>query len=405
MQPNDEGFSTSSERSEEARRQQAEDSLWIAFQRMYRGRRTIFGVTIFVAVASVVISLLLPNWYRSSARVLIPDAQGPNISSALLGNLPAAASALLGGGPAGDYTRYLAILTSRNMMVAAVDSFDLISVYETGNEEFPLEEAIEKLEDNVDFEIDMEYEFLSISVLDRDPERAADMANFFVRRLNDMNARLSTESASNYRRSVEKRYLEARAAIDSVLNAAQQFQREHGVYDLPSQTEVFFEQIGMLRQRALEIEIQYEALRAQFGPDNAQVQAMREVAEAANRKYQAALDGQEQLLPVAQSEVPDVARQYMELELEGTIQRTILEVIGPMYEQARFQEERQAQAVQVLDDGVVPSRKAKPKRAIICILATLSALLLAVIFVLVYEWWREHHADFLRRLQADRSVR
>ncbi len=403
MQPVEEDIDTSAERSEQLRRQQAEDSVWVVLQRLYRGRTLILAVTGFVAVASVVISLLLPNWYRASARVLVPESQGASLSSAILSNLPAAASALLGGGPAGDYTRYLALLTSRNMMEAAVDSFNLITVYETGDEEHPVEEAVEMLRDNVEFEIDMEFDFLSISVLDRDPERAASMANFFVRRLNDMNARLSTEGASNYRRSIEHRYLEARSAIDSVLNATQQFQREHGVYDLPSQTEAFFEQIGAVRRSAMEAEVQYEALRAQYGPDNAQVQAMHEVAEAANRKYQAALAGSEQLLPVPQSEVPNVARRYVELELEGTIQRSILEVLGPLYEQARFQEEREAQAVQVVDHAVPPVLKAKPKRSVICILATLSALLLAAIFVLTYEWWRANHARFLRRLQGASS--
>jgi uncharacterized protein involved in exopolysaccharide biosynthesis len=386
--------------SERVRRERAGNTLWTAIGRLYRRRRLILAITAGTAVAAVVISLLLPNWYRASARVLVPESQGSSLSSAILSNLPVAASALLGGGTSGDYTRYLAILTSRGMMASAVDSFDLISVYETGDAEYPLDEAIRSLEDNTDFEIDMELRFLSIAVLDTDRERAADMANFLVRRLNVVNARLTSEGASNYRRSIERRYMEARADIDSVLNATQQFQREHGVYDLPSQTATFFEQIGALRQSGLEAEMSYEVLLAQYGPENAQVRMMREVAEAANRKYQDALAGQEQLLPVPQSDVPEVARQYVELELERAIQRNILEVLGPLYEQARFQEERETQAVQVVDEAIPPARKASPKRSVICILATLSAFLLAAGVVLVYEWWLVHHADILRRLQG-----
>lgn len=291
------------------------------------------------------------------------------------------------------------------MMEAVVDSFNLVSVYETADGENPVDDAVGTLRDNAEFEIDMEFDFLSVSVLDKDPERAAAMANFFVRRLNVMNTNLSTEGASNYRRSIERRYRESRTAMDSVLNATQRFQREHGVYDLPSQTQTFFQQIGALRQSALEAEIRFEALRAQYGADNAQVRAMQEVAEAANRKYQGALAGQEQLLPVPQSEVPEVGREFVELEMERTIQRNILEVLGPLYEQARFQEERETQAVQVVDAAVPPPLKAKPKRSVICILATLSAFFMAVIFVLVYEWWRANHAAVLRRLQGSVSER
>ena len=388
-------------RSEEiARSNRAEETLWTVVGRLYAWRKFIVGVTAAVAVSAVVISLLLPNWYRASARVLIPESQGGGLSSAILGNLPAAASALLGGGPGGDYTRYLAILTSRSMMEAAVDSFNLVQVYEVEDSETPRDDAIRQLADNAEFEIDMEFDFLRIAVLDKDRERAAQMANFFVRRLNVVNARLTSESASNYRKFIEGRYLEARADMDSVLNATQQFQQKYGIFDLPAQTEAFFEQAAELRQGALEAEIRHEALLTQFGSDNAQVQSMREIAEAANRKYQQALAGQEQLLPVPRSEVPDVAREYVNLELERTIQRSILEVIGPLYEQARFQEERETQAVQVIDEATPPVRKAKPKRSIICILATLSAFMVAAGFVLIYEWWRTNHRRILYRINS-----
>lgn len=399
MQPvqDDIGRSVSAER---ARSDRAEETLWLVTGRLYRWRKFIAGVTVAVAISAVVISLLLPNWYRASARVLVPESASGGLSSAILGNLPAAATALLGGGPGGDYTRYLALLTSRSMMEAAVDSFNLIQVYEVEGKETPVDAAVRQLRDNAEFEIDMEYDFLHVSVLDKDRERAAQLANFFVRRLNEVNARLTSESASNYRQFIQNRYFEARAEMDSLLNATQRFQQEYGVFDLPAQAQGFFEQVATLRAGALEAEISHEALRAQYGPDNAQVRSMREVAEAANRKYRQALEGREELLPVPRSEVPAVARQFVALELEGTIQRTILEVLGPVYEQARFQEERETQAVQVVDEAIPPARKAKPKRSIICILATLSAFFLAVAFVLVYEWWKRNHAWILHRIQA-----
>ena len=385
---------------EQMRRERAENTLWTTLGTLYRYRRLVIGVTVFAGVASVVISLLLTNWYRGTARVLIPQGSETSLAAGLLGSLPAGAAALFGGGPGGDYTRYLAILTSRSMMEAVVDSFDLITLYETEDEEYPLEEAIDLLEDNVAFEVDMEYYFLSVSVLDKDRQRAADMANFLVRRLNEMSVQLSSEGAFDYRRSLEKRYRESRAAMDSVLYAAERFQEEYGVYDLTSQTESFFEQVGALRRSALESEIQYEALRSLYGEDNAQVQAIQEIAVAADQKYRQALAGREQMLPVAQEEVPAVVRTYAELELETMIQRSILEVLAPLYEQARFQENREALAVQVLDEAIPPALKAKPKRSIICILATLSAFLLVVVYVLVYDWWARNHGYFLRRLQA-----
>ena len=58
---------------------------------------------------------------------------------------------LLGG--SGEYTRYLAILTSRSMMEDVVERFDLIRVY--GIEDGPgaLEDAVDRLRENVEFEV------------------------------------------------------------------------------------------------------------------------------------------------------------------------------------------------------------------------------------------------------------
>lgn len=379
-----------------ARRASAEAVLWQAIGTLFRWRRFVIGVTATMAVVAVVLSLLMPNWYRASARLLVPESSG-GLSSLLLRNLPSAASSLFGGG--GDYTRYLAILTSRSVQEAAVDTFGLVQVYELEDAKTPREDAIRMLADNVAFEIDEEYEFLSVAVEDLDPQRAADMANFFVRKLNEVNARLSSQSAGNYRRYIEQRYHEALADVDSLLDATQRFQERYGIFDLPAQTEGFFEQVGQMRAQAVEAEIQYDVALSQYGADNPQVVMLREMARSANQKYREALAGQEALLPVAKADVPEVARQYAKLELERTIQAAILEIVGPLYEQARFQEEQEVEAVQVLDQATPPVRKSRPKRSVIVVLATFSAFVLSVLFVLVFEWWRRHHARLALRLQ------
>lgn len=377
----------------------AEETIWSIAGTLYRWRRFLVITTGVVAVAAVVISLLLPNWYAAEARLLPPEGGGTSpLSAQLLKDLPSAASALLGGA-SGDYARYLAILTSRTMMETAVDSFDLIQVYETYESDTPRQDAIEILEDNVEFQIDAEYDFLSVIAYDTDPRRAADLSNFIVRKLNERNAQLASQNAANYRRFVEKRYREAQLALDSVLNATQAFQHQYGVYDLPAQAQGFLEYLATLRAGEIQARVQYEALLEQYGPENQQVQQLREIAAAAERTYRQALAGQEEIMPIPQANVPDVARAYIDLERERLTQMRILEVVAPMYEQARFSEEREVQAVQVIDNAVPPVKKARPRRSIICIVATLSAFLLAVVFVLVYEWWRNNHGYFAHRLQ------
>lgn len=378
--------------------QEGEKAWWDLLGALYRWRRFIIAVTAVVAVASVVIALLLPNWFKASSRLLLPASSSGGLASALLGDISSAAQSLLGGG-GGDYVRYMAILTSRAVMDDVIREFDLVTVYEMEDEEFPVDETREDLEDNVEFVVDQEYDFFSVEVQDKDPQRAADMANYFVAKLEEINNQLSRQSAGNFRAYVEHRYNLAHLERQAMLDSLAAFQREYGVIDLEAQTEAFFTQLAEMRADAVGLEIQLNSLESQFGDTNRQVQNLRSLVSAANDQYEQALDGTEAVLPVSREAAPAMVRRYLDLTLERTIQERILELVAPMLEQARFEEERESQALQVVDSAVAPSKKFKPKRSIICIAATLSGFILAVLFALLMDWWNRRYAVFAERLR------
>ena len=379
----------------------AERTFWSSLATLYTRRRLIIGVTVGMAVLSVIISLLLPNWYKGSARVVLPAESGGSglLSSGLMQDLPSAAKSLLGGA-SGDYVRHLAILNSRSLHEAAVDSFNMVEVYETQDSETPKLDAIGTLQENTEFVIDDEYDYMSIEVLDRDPERAAAMANFFVRALNRFTNSLASESEGSFQQVVETRYLETQARFDSLMSDLQSLQNEYGVMNLEMQAPLFYENIAALRLTAFQAEAQYEQLRSQFGANNTQVQAAREALRTVNAQYQSALQGQEALMPVGISDMPEVARRFYELDVQRRIAATVLEYMRPLVEQARFDELRAVRAVQVVDPAIPPVEDAKPKRMVIVIVATMSAFLLAVIFVLLYAWWERNHSRYAHRMAA-----
>ena len=378
----------------------AGDLLWQSVGTLLRWRWFIVGVTTLVAIAAIIISLLLPKWYHAAARVLPPEGGGGgSLAAALLKGPGSAASALLGG-PSSDYARYLTILSSRRVLEPMVDAFDLITVYKLEESPHPREWAINRLGKNVDFPVDEEFEFLSVVVGDQDPQRAADMANFMVRKLNEVNSELSSQNAANYRRFVETRYREAEAALDSVLDATQAFQQEYGVLDLDVQTRAYFDNLANLEGNVTLAEIEYEALRAQLGEDNAQVRALEEVARAARGKVRSVLAGRETLFPVAQDRLSSVAREFIDLKREAIIQEQTLEIIAPLYEQARFEEEKTVEAVQIVDAAVPPTQRTSPQRSVLVITATLTGFLIAVLFVLLYTWWQRHSAYLAHRLRT-----
>lgn len=367
---------------------------------LWQWRRFIALFTGAVAVAAVVISLLIPNWYFASARVLTPDDSGSSgLLSAALGNLSGAARSLIGGG-GGDYTRYLALLNSRRILDATVERFDLVRVYDLEDAKDPQGEARALLAENAAFDVDLEFDYLSIGVNDTDPERAAAIANYLVEKLNEVNAELSSQNAGTYRRYVQQRYEQNLRDLDSARVAMQRFQEQTGVIELPTTVEAYLNSMAALRADVAQAEILYGQSRRQYGEDNPATQAARDLAAAARTEEQRLLRGRAEIMPVPFRELPAVASRYARLYQEMLIQSEMLKVIQPLYEQAKFEEERDKEAVQVVDPAMIPVKKAGPRRSVICVAATFSAFLLAVIFALLYEWLRRNRHYIARRLNG-----
>ena len=371
---------------------------WFCLRQLLQRRWFVATVTGIAAVASVVISLLLPNWYLAETRLLLPGRTSSGLLSSVLGGqLSTTASSLLGG-LVSDYQRQLAILDSRSLKEQIVGRFDLIEVYDLADSDTPMVDAIEELESNLRVEVESEFNYLAIQVYDKDPQRAADMANFFVDELNRITIELASQTAGAFRRQVERRYQAIDDSLAAVLEATRQLQERTGVLDLPAQGTAFLEGLTEWRMEILMAELDLDRLTYLYGEDHSQTRAARQSIASAQASFQEALEGEERLLPVAQDSLPDVAMQFAHLQKEALILTTLVEFARPILEEARMEEEREAQAVQVMDAAIVPTEKARPWRAAICVVTTLSGFMIAVLYVIATGWWRENHARIAEHL-------
>ncbi|MFC1573535.1 GNVR domain-containing protein, partial [Candidatus Eisenbacteria bacterium] len=105
--------------------------------------------------------------------------------------------------------------------------------------------------------------------------------------------------------------------------------------------------------------------------------------------------------------LPAVSLTYLRLYREVQIQEIVFELLTQIEEQYRIQEVRDTPTVQVLDPPSVPQEKAKPHRAVICIIATLLAFLLSLALVaclerivILAETDPERHAKLTRLLSG-----
>ena len=381
-----------------AERAQGRDTFWWTLRTLLHGRWLILGLTFLAGVGSIAISLMLPVWYRAETRVLLPEGGDPSMLG-LLNEVAPGAAALIGGS-SGEYTRYLSILTSRTLLDRTVERFDLEERYETTETQNPRGNAIKELRERFEYNVALDFDYLGLAVFDQDPEQAAAITNFMVEELNRTNTRLTAANARQNREFIAERLGLAEIRLDSAQTALQAFQEQSGILDVQQQGSALFTALANARARITELEIEYGTLRRQYGDENPAVESARDALSAARASLRTLQNGGDAMLPIPINALPEASRRYADLYQEVVAQGRIIEVIRPLLEQARFQEDREAVAVQVLDPAIPPMRKAKPKRAIIVIAATFSVLLLACVFVLARAWWRANASLVAQRLRT-----
>ena len=60
-------------------------------------------------------------------------------------------------------------------------------------------------------------------------------------------------------------------------------------------------------------------------------------------------------------DMPNIAMQYLRTYREVEIQQSILEIVMPMYEQAKVEEQKSIPTIMVMDKAVSPELKYSPK--------------------------------------------
>jgi len=182
---------------------------------VYKFRRMIVLFCAVAVVTTAIVVLSRPKTYSATASV-VPPIEFLQKESQLASGLGAGKSSLLR--KAIDVTSiadmYVGILQSRAIADAIIDRFDLMKVY---GEDRYRSNARNKLRKNTAIKVSDEG-IITITVKDRDPNRAAAMANAYVDQLDQQNKRLSSGQATSKRVFLENRLKEIERQLSNIEN-------------------------------------------------------------------------------------------------------------------------------------------------------------------------------------------
>jgi len=338
---------------------------------------------------SVVISLLLPTVYASTTRIFAPrqeNSLGTGVLEQLPGGLSGLASGTLGGTTADLWVGFLQSQTLRDAMI---EMFDLRKLYEAKT----IEEARNSFDNRISIKRSKEG-IISITLEDKVPERAAEMANAMVEELDRINREAGMSAGRRMRIFVEKRLNEAKVSLVRTEEDLREFQEKYRAIKLDDQSKAIIEAIGLIKGQLMGKEVELQTLLSFATSNNPQVEMLRAEIGALRQRLTELEEGsdldssgsQNQDIFIPTSRMPDLSLRYARLLREFKIQETIFELLNQQYEIARVQEAKDSPTVQVLDTAKIPEKKSGPKRRRFIILLTIMGAVISVLMAYFFEY-------------------
>ncbi len=357
---------------------------------LWNGRRLILFLALISCIASGIYAYNLPPIYKAECYFLPPNQDTNRISSVsgrnLMSDTIAATPERVGG--VADLTGLPSTVTSGQMILGImkrnvvideiIERFALMEVYgQQSKSQMRGKVLHEILETNEDTKSGI----ITVSVLDEDPQRAAEMANAFVEVLQAKMLDLSLNEAVQRRVFFEQQVEKSRETLNRAEAEMSAYQQESGSAIPESQMQARLRSITDLQQQIISKNAEISALLTYARPDNPKVRAARSQLDTLTNEL-ARLEAEQR------TSTPQLSVEYQRYAMNLHLATAAYEVVLKQYENAKIDEAQGFFPLHVVDYATPPDLKFKPSRMRIIAVGTFLGMLLGSMIVVFREFMR-----------------
>lgn len=325
-----------------------------ALSAIWHARMRVLGAAALAGVLTLGAAFLMPRWYRATAVILPPE------ESDLLSNMSLAQRALTrfpAFGILNDYFTpadiFKAVLGSRTVQEELIRRFDLQTVYKQKS----LEKTVKALRENSRVKLNPDGT-IQVSVEDKDPKRAAEMANAYLEELDRFNVEKRNSQARRTREFLQRRVEETDSLLRASEVALRTYQERTRTVVPTAMQSADVSSAADLMARKLMLEVRLGVLRGYLRGDHEQIRQ---------------LEGELASLGSRIAAVPALQTDLTRLVRDQKVYEQLFLLLTAELEQSRIRETMDTPTVQLLDPATVPERHSRPKRLILAIAAALLA--------------------------------
>ena len=335
-------------------------------------------------IVAAIIAFVWPKKYTSTVKIMPPQQAQSSLASALMGQMgqlgPIASLAgnTLGIGKSNSDV-YLYVLHSRTVADDLIDHFSLMRVYRDKKRV----DAREDLSDNTEI-VSGKEGGIKISVSDRDPQRAADIANGYVDELKELTQTLAVTEAGRRRIFFEHEVQQSMDELSKAELGMKKTQEETGILMLEPQSMAILQGLAGLHAQVAVKEAEVQAMRSfatDENPDLKRAESQLAALKSELSRVEAGKVG-DSAADIDLRKIPEKGLAYVRAVRELKYREAVYEAMIKQYEIARVDEAKEAAIIQILDKALPPEKRTSPKRSLIVLSGGLLGLFLGVIFVL-----------------------
>lgn len=373
---------------------------------LWSQRRFIFRFTLLGLLLSVAVAFLIRPQYQSTVRLMPPDSSSDSrvgMFMQLVGGAGGLAADLLGRKSSGDVL--LEILRSRTLEEQLINQFDLRKVYGAKL----MMDARVTLLSHTKIIVAQKSGVISITVTDRDRERAMRLAQAYVNQLDHFVAALNTSAAHRERVFLEQRLTAVKQDLDLASRNLSQFASKNSTIDPQQQGKAMVDAAAQLQGELIAKQSELKGLAEIYTAQNVRVRSAQ--ARVTELKRQLGILGgsaDNSAEPTfgypSIRQLPLLGATYADLYRRTKIQEAVYETLTKQYELAKVEEAKELPSVRVLDPANWPERKSWPPRRIFVIVGTFLFLFAGTLWIVGSDYWRQLDPRDARRQLADEAL-
>jgi tyrosine-protein kinase Etk/Wzc len=345
-----------------------EDLTFLDFLIIVSQRKKLVGIVTAICTAlALILAFALPPEYTATVIILPP--QGNSSMSTMLANqlagMGSAVSGMAGNmlGMKNINDMYVSMLKSRTVQDAVIQRYGLQAEYRKSY----LAETRKALERHTKIDGSTKDGLIRLNFEDRNPNRAAEIANGYVDRFRDLSQHLAITEASQRRVIFENQLDKTKTDLENADEALKRTQLSTGMVQVDGQARAMIDSAARLRAQIVAKEVQIEAMRSYAGDENpALTQAQTELdgLRAQFNKLVGSKGGSADDVFLPKGEVPQAGLEYVRRLRDVKYYEAIFDVLAKQLELAKLDEAREGAYIQIVDPAIPPEQKSFPKRGL-----------------------------------------